>query len=228
MLIVLGFVACARNRGAEGAEGGNGLAVHVDYTPTGTVDIESVSWVRPGMRVRVEPVVDTRPEPGKLGENVEGARVPVTESVQGLTVRAVETALHRELQGLGLQLVATAAEAERVLQVSIVRLWVSEDNTYNAEFRMTVEVRGAGGEVYASVLAAGTAKRFGSSLSEANYNEAWSSAFMEAFENVVEDPKFGEAMGPNAVPAESQSAEPSSGVGGASAVPAAAAAGAAQ
>jgi hypothetical protein len=187
-LVVLGLSGC-------GKAAVDKLNVNVRYTPKSQVKAEALSWVRPEITVGLAAVADERADKTRIGENIEETPpVSVYENPAGSATSAVQDAMQQELQKLGVRL-AAPGEAERVLQVTLVHFWVSEDNTYNAECRMRVRVVDRAGTELATILVSGNGKRFGKSLSEENYLEALSSAFVESFENLIKNPQFQQAMG---------------------------------
>lgn len=184
-----------------GKQAVDNLRVNVRYTPQSQVKAEALTWVRPEVTVALAPVVDERHDTTRIGENIEETpAVSVYEDPPGSSASTVQDAIHQELSKLGVRLVETPSEAERVLQVALVRFWVSEDNTYNAECRLRVRVVDSTGKELVTVLVTGNSKRFGRSLSDENYLEALSGAFVEAFENLIQNADFQHAMVHEAAP----------------------------
>jgi hypothetical protein len=177
------------------------LRVNVRYTPKSQAKAEALTWVRPEVGVALAPVVDERADKTRIGENVEGTpAISVYEHPPGSSASTIQSAMQQELSKLGVRLVAAPAEAQRVLQIALVHFWVSEDNTYNAECRLRVRVVDATGKELSTILVTGDSKRFGRSLSEENYLEALSGAFVEAFENLIHNAQFQQAMTQDGAP----------------------------
>ena len=141
--------------------------------------------------VRVEPFTDARDRRDAVGMNVEeGRNLPVTtrDEVTGfLTDRFVEL-----LRANGVNL--SPSGADRVVHTEVQRFFVTESNTYNGSVVLGITVEDAGGKQLWHGVVEGNSKRFGRSYSEENYQEALTSAALEAYKDLGEKPGFFEAF----------------------------------
>lgn len=173
-----------------------GRPERVDVVPVYRLSVTpvTVSWLSSEQPIAVV-VEDSRgEEAGLIGQNIEESEaVPIHESPKGASELLVTDALEKELAALGGRVVESGA-ANRVLRVKLLKLWIQEDNTYNGELRVRVQVVDPSGTVLADVLAVGTAKRFGRSLSVENYQETIESMLQNMMENLFQNVEFQKAF----------------------------------
>lgn len=174
------------------------------YTPTSEIDVE----VRNNLSspIAIAAIVDERPDPDAIGRNSEESpAVKIVVAPQSVP-RLVEQAFTEELKAAGFSL---DASSQTRFTVTVLELWVKEDNMYkgSAHFRIDIE---RGGAKVASLTIGGEASRWGSSLSEENYNEVLSDCIVNAIQNLVESPDFQKAVAPDGstAPPQAAAAEP--------------------
>ncbi len=165
----------------------------------------------PWQPLRVDTFADARGVPTAIGENIQHAtHLPVTTT--SLVGPFVAGGVRSVLAAQGLPLVAGAAQ--RALRGEVLQFFVSEDNTYNADVVLHLQVQSDEGKVLWDGTVAGRSKRWGRSLSEDNYAEAYGNAVVEAAKNLFVDAGFQAAVGngsPAALLAEPPPAEPTKG-----------------
>ena len=168
----------------------------VDVVPVYRLSVTptAVAWIGAEQTVALT-IEDTRTEDRSLiGSNTEDATpVPIHETPPGAVRDVVTKALKKELTELGAQVVETGP-FDRALRVELIKFWVQEDNTYNGDLRVRVTVTDGSGTTLASVLATGTSKRFGRSLSVENYQETIENMLQNMMENLFQNADFQKAF----------------------------------
>jgi hypothetical protein len=148
--------------------------------------------VMDGMRrhvFQVAPFVDKRP-PGSPIATVEDDPHPV------LTRTDVAAFCTKQFTDLLTAAAARLGEGPTAveLQAEILDFKVIEGGFYNGEARVHFTIVSGGQSTWEGVYE-GKSKRWGSSHSPDNYNEALSNAFVEVVRNLMQDDSFGKALG---------------------------------
>lgn len=136
-----------------------------------------------GVTVVVSPFVDNQPDPQKIGENREEEKdpaKPVTTSDNVGQFLAERT--EDFIRDLGLSVSRTGGTS--VVAAEVVRFFVAETQTYEADVKLKVSIYAPDGKVRWSGMAVGSAKRFGRSYKAENYYEVLSDAFLDAMAHV--------------------------------------------
>lgn len=137
--------------------------------------------------IAVEPFTDARDRRDAVGSNVEqGGAVPVTtpdDVPKFLAGRFAEV-----LSANGVHPVASGPD--RVIHTEVQRFFVIESGLYNGDVALGITVTDGSGVVLWHGVSEGRSKRFGRSFSAENYQEALSSAAVEALKNLGETPDF--------------------------------------
>ncbi len=168
------------------------VQVKMDYTPTNMVVPPND---RPGSSIFIAPITDRRKNPDQIGENVENPKVvPAKASPQEVLV-SVETAFKKEFAKAGLNVVDSKDKAQRIVDVSLMTLWVQEKNTFDAAVGTDVEVKDQAGKVLDKQGFKGTASRWGSSYSADEYRKAISDAVVEMLKNMFNSDAFMKSLG---------------------------------
>jgi len=165
--------------------------VSLRYTPKDELMIDSLAGAALTTKVNVGKITDERGvDPQQIGENVEDSK-PIPVRAKGEAVLSmVHQGFFKGLQEAGIE---EASDAPMSLRIHIMKLWVSEDNTYNATARFKVEVL-RGDALVQTILVEGSAKQFGSSMKGENYREVLSDAVLEAVQNLINSAEFREAF----------------------------------
>lgn len=132
---------------------------------------------------------DSGNEIGKNSEDEKKSISIVSKEANG-PVYLVNKAFNKEFKGIGFTVVSEKAQADRILGGTIIKFWCEETSLYQAVVRLKVEVKDKNGKVIFSKIYAETAKRFGRSLSEENYNESFSEATRHMIETMFADNEF--------------------------------------
>ncbi len=132
---------------------------------------------------------DSGNEVGKNSEKKEKEISIISKESNGPSY-LVNRAFNKELKGIGFAVVGEKAQADRILGGSIIKFWCEETSLYQAVVRIKLEVKDKNGKVIFSKIYAETAKRFGRSLSEENYNESFSEAIRHMIETMFTDNEF--------------------------------------
>lgn len=154
----------------------------------------AVSWIGADQTIAIT-IEDARQgELSRIGTNTEEATpVPIHETPPGAVKDLVVSSLKKELTELGAKVVDSAS-ADRTLQVSLIKFWIEEDNTYNGDLRVRVTVVDRAGAARGSVLATGASKRFGRSLSAENYQETIENMLQDMMSNLFQNEDFQKAL----------------------------------
>jgi hypothetical protein len=166
--------------------------VRMDYTPTNMVEPPKD---RPGSSIFISPVTDKRKNPDQIGENNENPKVVPAKASPQEVLASVETAFKKEFTRAGLNVVDSKQTAQRIVEVSLLNLWVAEKNTFDAAVAANVEVKDQGGKVLDSQGFKGTATRWGSSYSQDEYRKAISDAVVELLKNMFNNDAFIKSLG---------------------------------
>jgi len=197
--LALALVGCGV--GPEGP-----MTITPRFTPTGKT--ETVAVVGSGIPITLLPIVDKRADPTTIGKNSEESPpIPIKASSAEIT-NMVMTALTRQLTAAGY----TMAPSSPVnINVELSQFFVDEGNIYRGTVVLKVNVVKDGNTT--TFVVTGSAKRWGASLSEGNYNEVLSDCLVNAAQDLVKAPGFQAALGglpdpeaPAAAPADGPSA----------------------
>jgi hypothetical protein len=149
----------------------------------------------PGLRLYVEPMEDGRDDRSTIGANAEDGRHIPVYSTGETPAQFVEGAIRRELAHVGFPLTAGPEGATRTLSVKLVKFFVLETGTYEAEINAMVQVTDPQGKVLFTGLAIGSKKQWGKSLSSDNYREVLSKATQAMVGDLFANPNFQRALG---------------------------------
>lgn len=169
------------------------LRVGLKYVPT---DAEEVLEERGVMAIAGPPfeilaVVDDRPEPRELiGQSIDRKKVPIPVRAK----QPVAPWLHQVLESSFAEWGTPGKPgADLLLEPVVIKFFVVEENTYQAEVTMKFLLRRRDGtELWAGVVG-GAASRFGRWLNESNYQEVISDAVLACYSKLWADPGFREA-----------------------------------
>jgi len=142
-----------------------------------------------GLKFRVEPFTDSRPDKKKIAENQED-KVPKPVTTSGDVAQFCTEHFAETLRQTGLSIVSEGGDV--VIGGEVMEFMVIETNTYKGEVRLKLTVKRGGNEGWVGV-ASGTSSRFGRSYKAENYYETLSDALLEAAERAVSDEGFRKA-----------------------------------
>ncbi len=185
---------------ASGCRGGDKFPAAFPLRWQGTSDIapDVKDDVREGLRrysFRVAPVQDRRANPNVVGADMEtGRQFTTTTNVAEYTTKFFESAF----VFTGAKVVSSGETA--LITVELLEFDVAEGGMFNGVVRMNIHVTTPDGRTVWEGFAEGKSKRWGSSHSSENVNEALSSALKESMENWLKTPAFLDALRGNAPP----------------------------
>jgi hypothetical protein len=168
------------------------IQVRMDYTPTNMVEPPKD---RPGSTIFISPITDKRKNPDQIGENNENPKVVPAKASAQEVLSSMETAFKKEFTRAGLNVVDSKEKAQRIIDVSLLTLWVAEKNTFDAVVVTHVEVKDKDGRVLDSQGFKGAASRWGTSYSPEEYRKAVSDAVVELLKNMFNNDAFIKSLG---------------------------------
>ena len=204
------------------------VRVKLEFVPTDaeeTLGRRGVTTL-PGHPIEVLPVVDVRDVPrdliGKsLGRWLPDADFPSSRPKKfDVLIRATSNVAGWLTQTLSETFrdwgTPSTPGAELVLQVEIVKLFVIETGTFDADVSLRVAVKKRDGSAVWSGVVGGASSRFGRTMKESNYQEALSDALLSCYVKLWSDPAFRDAragggqrpVGSVARPSPAQTLEP--------------------
>jgi len=181
--------------------------VHLSWQPTDTIKLPAVVTIPPGApvaagpmmskmaRIEVRPFTDTRKNPQRIGENLEGTHlgciypVTTTDDVAAWTTDRIRYVLGQ----LGFQVVGSGGDV--AISGELRRFFVTEDSVYHGELGMRIDVTKVGAAVWSGVVS-GNNTRFGRSYKIVNYQETLSDSIVDAVGHLVADSDFVRAVSP--------------------------------
>jgi hypothetical protein len=174
--------------------GGGPVTVPMEFRPEHAESLSGPSLGGGDVKVYLAPATDKRAEKDTIGKNIEGA-TPVPIYSSGKTPpEFVHDVLLDELKNFGVQTADAPEAADRVITLDLTRFFVEEKNNYQAEVKAQVEVKDKGGRSLYRGQIAGDGQTFGRSLSAENYQQTLSDATRKAVGNLINQPKFAEAL----------------------------------
>lgn len=153
---------------------------------TGIVNLTGVT----GVKIQIEPFLDTRADKAKFGENQQGKlSKPVTTS--GSAADFCTRHFADELRRFGFSTVQDQGDV--VLGGEILEFMVVEANTYRGDVRLKLTLKKQGKTEWTGV-ATGTAEHWGRSYKTENYYETISDSLLHAVQNLAQDEGFHTAL----------------------------------
>jgi hypothetical protein len=169
--------------------------------PPGLVTIPPGASVAPGammsatLRISVKALTDIRPDPKRIGQNLEstskGCVFPVTtkDDAAAWTTDRLRFVLGR----MGFDAVEQGSDV--AISGELRKFFVSEDNVYSGAIGLRLDVTKADKIIW-SGLVMGSNTRFGRSYKLENYQETLSDCVIDAVEHLAEDASFVRAVSP--------------------------------
>ncbi len=142
--------------------------------------------------VAVVPFTDRREGRGAVGANIENGRhldVNTDDDVGRFLSEQFAEVLRANAMN-----VAAVSGADRVIHGEVQRFFVTESNLYEGSVVLGITVSDARGAALWHGTCEGRSKRFGRSFSAENYQEALSSATVEAVKDLGDQPGFLDAF----------------------------------
>jgi hypothetical protein len=153
---------------------------------TGVVNLTGIT----GVKIRIEPFVDTRADKAKFGENRQDTVFkPVTTS--GSAADFCTRHFADELRRFGFSTVQNQGDV--VLGGEILEFMVVETNTYKGDVRLRLTLKKQGKTEWTGVTT-GTSGHWGRSYKAENYYETISDSLLYAVQNLAQDEGFRKAL----------------------------------
>ncbi len=163
------------------------VRVKMDYTPTNVVPPPKSF---PQTPIFIAPFEDKRKNPDQVGENTEKAKAVPVRAEPGEILPFMENAFTKEFKKVGLNVVASSAEARKILRVAVLNLWVEEKNTYQSSLVAQVTVLDKSGKKFFDESMRAMAQRWGTSYDESEYRKIISDTVVELLKNMFENETF--------------------------------------
>ena len=191
--IALAIAACATTPGDKGSavqhkrdklEG-----VPLVWKPTSRPDSLNVTEFAGAaeVKVQIDPIADTRKNPGLLGEN-RGRNTPRKVTTPDNVGAFVTDKFRMLIFQSGIDVVDSGATA--IIRADLRSFYVDELYTYRGDVRIGVTVIDPSGKVLWRGIAAGTQGRFGRSYKADNYYETLSDSLIDAVDKLLKNPGF--------------------------------------
>ena len=139
-----------------------------------------------GTQVWIEPIADTRQDPARIGvteeEDPPQAIYHAPGSTPGDFTRNV---LAHELTNMGLPVAMSQEAASHTLTLTLLKFWVAEGNTYQAEIVVNATLTDASGAQLWQGEVIGKDSRWGRSNEEENYVKVLSDAALDLSFNLA-------------------------------------------
>ena len=163
------------------------------WKPTDDVYSLSTENVAPlyARKIQIAPFSDNRDIKDEIGKYVEdGANKAVTTN-ENIAVWSKDR-FRDILKQYGINLVES--DADVILRVEILRLYVTEDKTYKGTVGLKITAISKAGEVLWQGITTGSATRFGRSYQLENYYEVLSDSYLESVSNLLKNTSFIQAL----------------------------------
>ncbi len=171
--------------------------LRLQWRPTDDLNVVGPGAHAAAQPVRVDLFIDRRANPAVIGEDARD-RPARPLATPDLVPAFVSHGLAQVLPQSGVPVIEGAAN--RVVRGAVQTFFVREDNTYNGEVAVQIQLQDASGAVLYDALVVGRSKRWGRSASAENYAETYSNAVVEIAKHVLADPRFRAALGLGPVP----------------------------
>jgi len=145
----------------------------------------------------VAPVQDWRPDQKQIGANREHATAIPAYSTDATPTQFVHDVMVSQLPGVGVRVVKTLDEGDRILLLGIKYMWVEETSRYEARITLQARVQDRTGATLWSGDVEGADSTFGRSLNPEDYTQVLSNAMLQVCWNLAGDPGFAKSMQPS-------------------------------
>jgi hypothetical protein len=116
--------------------------------------------------------------------------------------------LNKEFGNKGFALAGGPGQADKIIEIALVKFWTVETNRYNSQTQLRLEIKDKNGGVQFNRTYSGSGKNFGRSLSETNYNESISDSLVVIVEALFADADFLRALGEKSPPPKAEEKRP--------------------
>ncbi len=166
--------------------------VKMAYTPTNIIQPPKLFTDNPLFFNSFE---DKRKVPDTIGENNEKENIVPVKTQPGEVLPFIENAFKREFRRAGFNIVDSKENASRIINVSLINLWVQERNLYQGSIVISLEIKDNSGKTLVTETFRGLEKRWGVSLNEKDYRKTLSDALVDLLNNVFKDNGFMKNLG---------------------------------
>jgi hypothetical protein len=175
--------------------GGDLQNIPLKWTPKSTfaeMGHVDVSGPMLTVKIRFEPLVDTRQNPSLVAENREKPEKIRQVTTSSDVAAFVGEHLKETLHGAGLNIVD--GPADLIISGEIRRFFVTELDTYGGEVSVLIHVKNSAGKELWTGLVAGDSSHFGRSYKADNYYETMSDMVIRAAHNLLSTSGFHDAL----------------------------------
>jgi hypothetical protein len=163
------------------------VRVKMDYTPTNVVPPPKSF---PDTPIFIGSFEDKRKTPDQIGQNSENPKLVPVKVETAEVVSFMRTAVTREFKRANLNVVDSESAAKRIVNASLLNLWVEEKSTFNGSIVAEVTVRDKSGKNLYHENIRALATRWGSSYSESEYRKVLSDTIVELIKNLFSNDAF--------------------------------------
>ncbi|HTW93308.1 MAG TPA: hypothetical protein VMD30_00855 [Tepidisphaeraceae bacterium] len=169
------------------------LNVPLTYSPSNGGN--GGSFTLPNTKVYVAQIVDQRSNTTEIGENHQNEKPIPIYAEDTKPPEFLRKVMIEDFRNDGLNVVDSADDADRVVNITLQRFWVTETDTYDAQVTLIVQVTDKSGNVLASnMVARGESSTFGRTLSPENYQQVLSDATDQAISYLLKNEDFLKAI----------------------------------
>ena len=147
------------------------------------VDVKNLGKVK----IRVDPVIDSRKEKNEIGRNVEKSPERLYLTNDNIAEWATER-FRYVLKEFGLNV--TSDNPDVIISAELVKFFVLEKDLYRGNVTFKIKALKPDGTVIWAGITSGESKRWGRSFSEENFHECIGTSFIEAIYGLLKDDSF--------------------------------------
>jgi hypothetical protein len=168
------------------------LGVPLEYSPSAEGTNATFDLPTHPAKLFVAPVTDNRPDKDSIGVNEESESKHIPILAEQVTPQQyVHDSIVEQLRSDGIIVVDSPAEADRVLNVTLLKFWAVETATYHANVQVEAAVTDrSGAQTLWNGLASGEGTTFGRSLNAGNYAKVFSTSMTRLTMNLVTRAEF--------------------------------------
>jgi hypothetical protein len=193
-IAVLGGMAACKHGDSDGSSSrapGAPVDVPMAYHPT---NVASGGIPTGSGKIFIAPVDDKRTDTSEIGQNTEETPNISIHAAGGTPADFVHDALSQEMKKLGINIVDSAAGADRQIQASLTTFKSDEGGTYHGQILCIVSVTDASGKSLFKKAESGESSTWGKSLSPTNYQQVLSNSMVDLISSLLKDQDFVKAL----------------------------------